>query len=406
MTKDLHFFPKLLAIILLSHLTSHVNSQNAPSHLKYFGYVAIDCFYDDPLDASATINYVEEVDSFSNLAHMCVFDYTDNIVSRTNFMNDRCLNPILHIQEIFFQYIDTLGPSGANYDLIPNFLERWNTFKMTNESVLNSTNIGCFYIADEPFWNGISLNDMNTVCTLLKSAYPEIPLLMVEAYTTVNVMQVPEAMDWVGFDRYGEFDPQTDPEFQADMTTLKNSLSAPHQKIFLIIDDQWFPEYESFLGWSQDEMADVVQNYYDLAVSDTSIIGLIGYIWPGGLDAPNHHGVRNLTQAVIDKNVEIGQLIKANYSPCDQVGLIDLGENEHFIQVYPNPANEFVEILLPNELNDAEIKIYNSNGLIEKTISISLGKKIEIELNDFTSGLYFVLIQDDSNQYKSKFVIE
>lgn len=381
------------------------SAQTAPPHLHYFGFVAIDCFYDDPLDASATTNYITEVDSFSNIAHMCVYDYTDNIVARTNLMNAHCVNPILHIQEIFFQYVDTLAPSGANYDLRANFATRWATFVATNASVLQPSKIGCFYIADEPFWNGISLADMDTVCALIKSTFPSIPLLMVEAYTTVNTMQVPQAMDWVGFDRYGTFDPQTDPAFLENMDTLKSRLSAPHQKIVLIIDDQWFPEYQQYLGWSQDTMADIVQNYYDFAAADTNVIGLIGYIWPGGLDGPTHHGVRNLSAAVINKNVEIGQLIKANFSPCAAIGIEEAVVDLPAMHCYPNPAQDVLNVSLSFTPMNGELIIYNSLGQAEKIILNISSSNFTVDVTDLADGLHFMTFRSEEKSESNSFVI-
>lgn len=385
--------------------SAQTQAQTAPAHLKYFGFTAIDCFYDDPLDATLTTDYISEVDTFSNIAHMCVYDYTDNIVARTNLMNAHCVNSLLHIQEIFFQIVDTLAPSGVNYDLYPDFTARWATFAATNAAVLDPSKVACFYIVDEPFWNGVSLADMDTVCALLKNDFPTIPLLMVEAYITVDVMQVPEAMDWVGFDRYGSFDPQNDPAFQDNLDTLKARLSSPNQKIILIIDDQWFPDYFTYLGWTQDMMADVAQNYYDLAIADTSIIGLIGYIWPGGLDAPDHYGVRNMTPAVIDKNVEIGQSIKANFSPCSGLGLLENESSEMELTIFPNPASDLVHIETGQVAINASVIIYNSLGQIEKIAPNINGISACIETSELANGIYFICVKNGDLQSFGKFVI-
>lgn len=399
--------PKTIFLIglLWTFLSIQSHAQTAPPHLKYFGFTAIDCFYDDPLDASNITNYISEVDTFTNIAHMCVYDYTDNIVARTNLMNAHCVNPILHIQEIFFQIVDTHAPSGVNYDLYPDFTARWSTFMTTNSSVLVPAKIGCFYIADEPFWNGITLSDMDTVCALLKNTFPTIPLLMVEAYATVNSMQVPKSMDWVGFDRYRTFDPQFDPAFLENLDTLKSRLSSPNQKIILIIDDQWFPEYLTFLGWSQDSMTDVVQNYYDLAASDPSVIGLIGYIWPGGLDGPTHHGVRNMSTPVINKNIEIGQLIKANSSPCNALSIEDNEYTNKNITIYPNPAKEILNIEQLLEPIDGDLRIYNSLGQPEIIISNIKNRKISIETSLLTNGLYYIIISNGNRHVYGKFII-
>lgn len=402
MTKILYRAFFLIAIIC-SNLS--LKAQTAPAHLKYFGFTAIDCLYDDPLDASTTTNYITEVDTFSNLAHMCVYDHTENMVARINLMNAHCVNPFLHIQSIFFEFVDTLAPSGWNYDLHADFTARWTSFMTTNAAALSPEKIGCFYIADEPYWNGISLSDMDTVCTLLKNAFPTIPLMIVEAYNTVNSMEVPQAMDWIGFDRYGTFDPQLEPEFIENLDTVKSRLSSPNQKIVLIIDDQWFPEYLTYLGWSQDTMADVVQNYYNLAAADTSIIGLFGYIWPGGLDGPTHHGVRNMTAAVINKNVEIGQIIKANYSPCSATGIENNIVKQWTMNIFPNPAQDILNIQLPFKASTAEIKIYNVLGKLEKTISNINNQNIHIETSELQDGLHFIVLQNGQQQAKAKFII-
>lgn len=399
----------LKTISLLGFFTTFLSiqskAQSAPSHLKYFGFVAIDCLYDDPLDTDTITNYISEVDTFSNIAHMCVYDYTDNIIARTNLMNAHCVNPILHIQGVFFQFVDTLAPSGVNYDLYPDFTARWTTFMGINSAVLDPSKIGCFYFADEPFWNGISLSDMDTVCALLKSAFPTIPIFMVEAYHTVNIMEVPQAMDWVGFARYGAFDPEFDPEFLENLDTLKSRLSSPNQKIILIMDAQWYPEYLSFYGWSQDTMAHIIQNYYDLAVSDTSIIGLVGYIWPGGLDGPTHHGVRNMSTPIIDKNVEIGQLIKASFSPCNTLSIEDNDRIKWDIKIYPNPAKEILSITTSFEAINAEIIIYNLFGQIEKRISNINSETTNIETHDLASGIYFIVLQNRDKQMSKKIII-
>ncbi|MFY9307760.1 MAG: T9SS type A sorting domain-containing protein [Bacteroidia bacterium] len=397
--------PFKLVFALTWLISLDIYAQTAPAHLKYFGFTAIDCLYDDPLDASTTTNYIAEVDTFSNLAHMCVYDYTENLVTRINLMNAHCVNPLLHIQNIFFQAVDTLAPSGVNYDLYPDFTARWASFITTNTAALSTEKIGCFYIADEPYWNGISLADMDTVCALLKNAFPSIPLMMVEAYNTVNSMEVPQAMDWVGFDRYGTFDPQTEPEFVENLDTVKARLSGTNQKIVLIVDDQWFPEYQTYLGWSQDTMADVVQNYYDLAAADTSIIGLFGYIWPGGLDGATHHGVRNMTSAVINKNVEIGQMIKANYSPCGTTDMKHNNQEQRNMNIFPNPARNIVNVALPFGVHNAEIKIYNTLGQTEQTITNINNARIQIETLGFPNGLHFIVLQNGNQQLNSKFII-
>ncbi len=381
-------------------LISIVNSQTAPTHLKYFGFALIDCLYDDPSDTATTTNYITEVDSFSNIAHMCVYNHTDDIINRVNLMNSHCVLPIVHIQNIFYEAVDTLAPSGENFDLISNFTNRWNTFKTTNISILDSTKIGAFYIADEPFWNGLTFLDLDTVCSIVKADFPNIPIMLIEAYPLLSSLQVPTTVDWLGFDEYGIFNPGTDPTFLADLALLKSKRSNPNQEIFLTIDDQWLPFYGA-AGFTPDTIRFMVQNYYDLAASDPEIIGLLGYLWPGGLDHPGQLGVRNMPQSVIDKNIEIGQMIKANFSPCTTTSIESLDANYNDIFIYPNPSSSVVSIQSNYQIN--KVLVYNNFGQ-QVLILQNNSKYLQIDIANIPNGIYFLKIHSNKRIVTRKII--
>ncbi len=66
------------------------SGKSTPSKtLKYFGYSVVDCAWDDPNDAEVKTNYLDEVTGFSNIAQLCSFAPTDNIISRVQAMNTR-----------------------------------------------------------------------------------------------------------------------------------------------------------------------------------------------------------------------------------------------------------------------------------------------------------------------------
>ena len=289
----------------------------APSRLKYFGYYLVDTYVDDPYDGVAKSDYTDEVSGFTNLNHIAVFSANENVVARVNSMKSQCMKPFLGLENIFF-YVDggTNSPSGRHFAMYSDYKNRWNTFKLTNSSVLNASKIGCFYMADEPTWNGITFEELNTVCQLVKNDFPAIPVFFIEAYPEVGVVQIPTCVDWVGFDRYWIMKPYTDGTFLSDLATLKTRLSTPQQKIFLVPDTRWIPQYEPTYGQSPAEMDATILDYYKIAVADTTIIGMVGYEWPGGFDGPGTLGARNLPQNVIDVMVKIGQTIKANNTYC------------------------------------------------------------------------------------------
>src|ERR1051325_4823420 len=285
-----------------------------PSRLKYFGFAFVDCGIDDPNDTVVNTNYTTEVDSFSNIAEMHFDHDTDNIISRVNLMNSHCMKPILSVSSVFVYLANSNGPSGSNYDLYPNYLARWNTFKTINASVLNSNQIEMIYVCDEPTWNGVTFGELDTICTTIHNDFPNIPLIFVEGWPTLSQLQIPATVTWVGFDHYGIENVSTDSTYLAWLDTLKSKRSTPAQKIMLVFDDEWNAGYWPS-GWQPDTMEQVFEHYYDLALADTDVIGLAGFTWPG--IAPGWLGARSLPQNVIDKTVQIGKMIKSNYDPCN-----------------------------------------------------------------------------------------
>ena len=90
-----------------------------------------------------------------------------------------------------------------------------------------------------------------------------------------------------------------------NLADLKLRRSTVSQKIVIILDGQWLPGN----GYPQSTMTQIATNYYRLASSDQDVIGLVGYLWPGGLDGPTALGTRNLPNEVKAEHVRIGRAI-------------------------------------------------------------------------------------------------
>jgi len=76
------------------------------------------------------------------------------------------------------------------------------------------------------------------------------------------------------------------------------------------------------------------------------------------------------------------------------------------INIYPNPAKDFVFIELPNKiLKNSKIEIFNSIGnLVYK--NEYLQSKMRINLSDFNSGIYFLKYYNTNKQITKKIVIQ
>jgi photosystem II stability/assembly factor-like uncharacterized protein len=72
------------------------------------------------------------------------------------------------------------------------------------------------------------------------------------------------------------------------------------------------------------------------------------------------------------------------------------------IKAYPNPANELIRIEAEDNLRNRNFQIVNSSGKVLKTGNLK-SKITEIHIADFSSGIYFINIENYGNQ-PTKFV--
>lgn len=305
------------ALLLLGLVIGKTYSITAPSHLKYFGFYLVNTGIDDPNDAVAKTNYDDEVGYWTNMNQTVAWGTTQNISADVTSASNQCTKPFMSIEQLFWQLTANSGgssPSGRTFVMYPDWQARWNTFKSTNAASLTPEKIGCFYICDEPFWSGIPNDQLKAVCDLVKADFPNIPTFYIEAYNQISNMVIPTTADWVGFDQYDVFSPNTDQAYKDKLTALKNKRTN-NQKIIIIADTHWIPLYGS-QGVTTTAMSSTIQSYYDLAASDNDVIGILGYEWPGGFDGTGSLGARNFPTEVVNLLISIGQAIKANYSPC------------------------------------------------------------------------------------------
>lgn len=287
-----------------------ISINNLNSHIEHFGFTLIDTYWDDPTDSEIKNNYADEIYTFSNLADILVVNPTDNLTQRTQTFADFELKSLLHLNELFFELIDSNSPSGSNYDLRHDYEKRWNEFKIINQSIINTIYVGAFYIGEEPTWNGISFTELNKIAVLIKADYPMIPIMIIEAYPSLNDLQIPELVDWIGFDRYFVKNPNKNTEFQQNWQTLKSKLSNTTQRIMIVMDSHYIDwAHGDFGDIDLQQMDEVANNYYELAKSDKKVIGIIGYFWPNGFDVLESIGARGMPQNVKNNYERIGKEI-------------------------------------------------------------------------------------------------
>ena len=80
----------------------------------------------------------------------------------------------------------------------------------------------CFnHPVDEPYWNGVSDEEINTAVAVLKDFFPAVPTFIVLAWPTLDTMTDPVPSDWVAFNRYYIRDPVSSPVYQQYWNRMK-----------------------------------------------------------------------------------------------------------------------------------------------------------------------------------------
>jgi hypothetical protein len=103
--------------------------------------------------------------------------------------------------------------------------------------------------------------------------------------------------------------------------------------------------------------------------------------------------------------------VVARYEDKESVGIIDLiefevsiEENEtENIKVYPNPAEDFVELsALSGQLS--AVKIYNCLGMMVEKIEVN-ADEVEIKVTDYKPGVYFINIETNNSSVTKKIIV-
>ncbi len=74
-------------------------------------------------------------------------------------------------------------------------------------------------------------------------------------------------------------------------------------------------------------------------------------------------------------------------------------------QIYPNPANNLLNIQLPQDNSSAEIIIYNLLGQIQQTLKLT-AKETAINISALSKGAYIIEVATEKNVGRGKFVKE
>jgi len=87
-------------------------------------------------------------------------------------------------------------------------------------------------------------------------------------------------------------------------------------------------------------------------------------------------------------------LMDSHHLTASQITDITALDRNSVLQVFPNPASEFVEVDIKKIPKQAQISIYDLQGKMIKTIK-TLQPKIKISITDMPNGIYIVRLNID-----------
>ncbi len=109
---------------------------------------------------------------------------------------------------------------------------------------------------------------------------------------------------------------------------------------------------------------------------------------------------------------QVGWFLKLDSNGCEMesclVGIDPQAPKGGFnspIQLQPNPANDYVEIILPDELQNGAVKIFDIAGRAVKLFQVS-GFRVQVDVSDLSKGMYVVAVEKDGRRTRTRLIME
>lgn len=130
--------------------------------------------------------------------------------------------------------------------------------------------------------------------------------------------------------------------------------------------------------------------------------------WEWAIDNSMVNFVEKRPCIIADQIMEYFNISEFGFS-CDTIGIRDHDRSDYRIDIYPNPAKEFITVSITNSpQNNGIITIYNLYGeaIIEKMIAHTRDTSYSLVLNDLTPGIYIIQVKFDKVFFTQKIIIQ
>ncbi len=249
---------------------------------RLFGYAGIDTEED-----------LREVSHFSNV--VMLDPMSPNFERMVRLARARDIRICLTWGNVLFE------TTGTRNQLRLDHRERFEATVASDPSLFRD--LACQQPVDEPFWNGVTDEEVDLALRLMKARFPGAPTLIVMAWPTLDVRSEPVPSDWVAFNLYYVRDPVTDPTYQFYWNRMRSQNPG---KPIVVVADGFFSYTHLQAGFARSDMGAVLLAYRDLFESEPAAVALGVFRWT---DSGPIEGTRSLPAEVIRDHIAVGSSI-------------------------------------------------------------------------------------------------
>lgn len=169
------------------------------------------------------------------------------------------------------------------------------------------------------------------------------------------------------------------------------------------------------MGWFSQGQGVDEQSYYSLIGGDVNAPSINNVLAFGATEGYDAEGLYlndfdfvapnpNYPQSILDEwffneaTIPDGTVLRFG-APGMVVGLNDV--ETQFINVYPNPVEDFLYLDLPDNAQASQIDVFSLDGKVQKTFS---GQSVQelLYLADLEKGLYILKVEAEGQEFTAK----
>jgi hypothetical protein len=245
-------------------------------HIEHFGFYH--GFTSDKIG-----DHIEELADFSSFAHVYIEQHKIERAIEYGLM------PVIDLTKIL------------RVEVWEDFKAKFKAFEPIVRDYKRE--ILAFYMYDEPYWNGMTYKDFNRKCRWVKKRWPYIEQWTTFCWKSISSLRVPKFLDRISIT----------PDYNQCPTTImaqwiNSAKTKMHDCQDIVLTMDGFDIGGTGIpieSWQEYKRA-TINNYWQLAKSDSRITALWTFMWPSH---PTGVGVADML-IVRDRLIELGIKIK------------------------------------------------------------------------------------------------